>query len=389
MRSGAACCGAMLRRPNARVIAALAAITALSTACAVNPPERSVSVDKAVALTTTTVPAPTTTTVPAQPIEPKDLWSFIGAANLLQPWHGTDGLRPGLTVGLPTGVLNSVDLAALAGQTGMYQQATFEALADKLVVRRVVMSVHTDPGKAAAWVSARAPLFPPEQNATPASATVKGAIGFLYRPAADGPLYVRVHAARGPVAISVDVRQLKTDPVLEGDALAAADATLTAVMAAVDARLTTCSQPCTGANGTSPTSAVRPLQAAECAVLLPPGPDFLPPAQDSGGVACTEPHALHGVVTVPTGDSAAIYDTITATTPEDHPYRALVKACRAAVVQWITGAAYQPTAAGTFGLRVQLPARAAFDGGDRQALCILTPSDPTSGELLNGFALPG
>jgi len=366
----------------------ITAALALS-ACAVNPKESGVSVDKAVALTTTTAPAPTTTTVPPAPVVPRELWTFVASAGLLTPWNGVSPLRPGVRAGLPTGAVGGVDLAGLAGQTGTFQEVTFEASADKLVARRVVLGLHADPARAAAYVTARAPLFPPEQNATSASSTVSGAVGHLYRPSADGPLYVNVRVARGPVDISVDVREVKLDPVLEPATLAAADATVTAIVAAVDARLGTCGEPCKGANGPSPSSAARPLQPAECAVYLPPGPDFVPPAQDTGGVACTDPHALHAVTTVPTGDDPAIYATVTTATPDDHPYRRVVAACRAAVVQWITATGYQPTASGTFGLRVQLPARAAFDGGNRQALCILTPADPTNGELLNGFALPG
>ncbi len=370
-----------------RAACAVAVLTL--AACAVNPKESGVSVDKAVALTTTSAPAPTTTTVPPLPVAPRELWSFITSAGLLEPWNGVAPLRPAVRAGLPTGTPGGVDLPGLAGQTATFQAVTFEALADKLVARRVVLGLHADPSRAAAFVTARAALFPPEQNATAASSTVSGAVGHLYRPTADGPLYVNVRLARGPVDISVDVREVKLDPVLEPATLAAADATVTAVVAAIDARLATCGDPCKGANGPTPASAVRPLQPAECAVFLPPGPDFVPPAQDTGGVACSDPHAVHAVIAVPTGDDPKIYETITTATLDDHPFRRLVLACRAAVVQWITATGYQPTAGGTFGLRVQLPARATFDGGDRQALCVLTPADPGNGELLNGFALPG
>lgn len=330
-----------------------------------------------VSTTPTTVAEPTTTLPPPAPFVPADLWPIAAAAGLLAPAADGTAPFPSLVVGVPGTGPAGIDVTALVGQTKLLQQVSFEARTVGGLVRRAVLGLHGTDGDATAWVATRPVRVDPAEAPTPVASSVPGAVGWVRRPAGAATSTLEIDVARGPISVTVEVVQRIAEPTVEPAALAEADAVVTALIASIDARIAACTSPCTGLGGPVPASSVRLLVPGECANRTAPGPDFLPPAQDSAPTACTLPHAFHAIAGQPVTDPR-VYEPVTAATPADHPAAVLAAACRAAIVQWVAASKYAPSADGTFAVRVQLPDRAAFDAGTRTAACLLVPADTTS-----------
>lgn len=366
-------------RSGRDLVRAVAVLTAAATLAACTGGERptpgSVVGTDAV---TTTAAGPTTTLPAPAPIVPADLWPIAAASGLLAPAPDGTTPFPSLVVGVPGSGPAGLDLASLVGRTRLLQQVAFEARLVSGLLRRAVLGLHGTDGDATAWVATRPVRIDPAEAPTPTASAVPGAVAWVRRPAGAATSTVEVDVARGPVSITVEVRQRSAEPTVEPAALAEADAVVTALIAAVDARIAACTTPCTGLGGAVPASAVRALAPGECANRTAPGPDFVPPPDDSAPAACTQPHAFHAAATVPVPEDPRVYETVTTATPPDHPAVALAAACRTATVRWMTAAAYAPGPGGTFALRVQLPTPAEYQAGARVATCVISPADTSS-----------